>query len=186
MLLNKLRDNYKAVHKIISDSIDWMDENMSVEFHSPDNTKIKMWVHHFIENPKYFDTVGRQVEKRAKKYNACVVPKFDLHENAWVYDELTVYRDKLSKFLNEIDEAESYKEILNNPIIGDEFDDKQQVQMIDVLKSVINAAENGEEYVISNTDIEGGLLTALLEAFDIKMERISLGKYKFYGWADAN
>lgn len=56
--------------------------------------------------------------------------------------------------------------------------------MIDVLKTIINAAENGEDYVISNTNIEGGLLTALLEAFDIQMERLSLGEYKFYGWAE--
>ena len=184
MLINTLRSKYKEVHKMVSDSIDWMDENMSVEFNHPETTKIKMWVHHFVENPKYFDTVGHQVEQRAKKYDACIVPKFDLDANDWVYDELTVYKDKFSKYLNNIGEAESYKDVLTNPIIGDDFNEKQQLQMIDVLKSIINAAENGEAHVMSNTDIEGGLLTALLEAFDIKMERISLGEYKFYGWAE--
>lgn len=183
MLLNKLRDNYKAVHKMVSDSIDWMDENMSVAFHKPETKKIKIWVQLFMDNPKYFNAVGQQIEQRAKKYDACVVPKFDLNTNTWVYDELTVYKDKFSKFLNDIGEAETYKAVLNNPIIGDDFNEKQQLQMVDVLKTIINAAENGEDHVMSNTNIEGGLLVALLEAFDIKMDRISLGEYKFYGWA---
>ena len=183
MLINTLRNKYKNLKAMLNTVADTIEENMACDFDDTHTTKIKIKVSDFVDE-KFCNAVGQKIEQRAKKYNACVVPEFNLGLNIWVYDNLKIYKNYLSRFLIEIGEAEAYKYLLTNPVIGDDFNEAEQADIVNLLNAVINAAENGEDYVIVHATDDRCVLTAVVEAFDLEMERISMGEYKFYGWAE--
>lgn len=185
MLINKLKKKYNEIEDKLTNVIDYIYDTMLYEFEICQSTKMKLVISDTIDiNKKFYKAIYQKLEQQAKQFNACVVPDLLSDGITWDYDYLKIYRNNLSQFLIEIDEADSYKYLLKNPLVGDDFNETQQSQIIDVLKNVIDTAENGEDHVIVKTEIEGGLLTAVLETFGFKMERISLGEYKFYGWAE--
>lgn len=85
-------------------------------------------------NKKFYKAIYQKLEQQAKQFNACVVPDLLSDGITWDYDYLKIYRNNLSQFLIEIDEADSYKYLLKNPLVGDDFNETQQSQIIDVLK----------------------------------------------------
>lgn len=185
MLINKLKKKYNEIEDKLTNVIDYIYDTMLDEFDICQTNKMQLVISDITDiNKKFYKAIYQKLEQESKQFNACVVPDLLSDGITWDYDYLKIYRNNLSQFLIEIDEADSYKYLLKNPLVGDDFNEKQQSQIIDVLKSVIDTAENGEQYVTVKTEIEGGLLQAVSETFGFKMERISMGEYKFYGWAE--
>ena len=185
MLINTLRNKYKEIENKLDNVIEHIQGTMIYHFDTRQDTKMKLVISDIVDiNKKFYKAIYQRLEQQAKQFDACVVPDLLSDGKTWDYDYLKIYRNNLSQFLIEIDEADSYKHLLKNPLVGDDFNETQQSQIIDVLKSVIDTAENGEDHVTVKTEIEGGLLQAILETFGFKMERISMGEYKFYGWAE--
>lgn len=176
MLINTLRTNYKEVHDKIKKAEDKIEQIIANAMFCRNETKLEIKLSDFVDK-KYFTAVVKWLENVIKSYDVCLIH---------IDDTIKIYSNQLTKYLCDINENESYKYLLTNPLVGDDFNDKQQSQIIDVLKSIIDASNNGEDYIIVDTAIEGGLLTAVSETFGFKIERISMGKYKFYGWADEN
>lgn len=188
MLMDKLKRKYSDIQYILNEKLEDLELNAIgdlVAYGEENKTIIKM--ENFVDKicyAKYYTTIGQKFEKQLQKHGFCVVP--ELQDNDYKYDVMRIYNNSLSHYLCSIDEHASYKCLINNPLIADDFTEIQQQAIIEILKAVINAAEYAEDYVTLKTWIDANIMTAVVETFNIKKATISTGYYKLWGWADEN
>lgn len=190
MLMDKLKRKYSDIQYILNDKVDELELNAIgdlVGFDDKEENKTIIKMANFVDKicyAKYYTIIGKKLEHRLQKHGFCVVP--ELQENKFKYDVMKIYNNSLSNYLCNIDEHASYKYLLNNPLIADDFTEIQQQAIIEILNAVINAAEYAEDYVTLKTWLDANIMTAVVETFKFKKATISTGYYKLWGWADEN